>query len=133
MTVALDSKEVNKIQVFEPKEVELEKDGREPNDKSIEGLKISKLMRRDSSCLDKRYPNKKMKIWLSSSWRIRRCFAWTPKEMLGIDLEVMVHRLNVDPAHKPVVQKVKRSSPAHADVVVEEVERLVEAGAIREV
>ena len=63
----------------------------------------------------------------------KEVFAWTPKEMPGIDPDVMGHRLNVDPAHKPVVQKGRRSSPAHADAVVEEVERLVEAGAIREV
>ena len=46
---------------------------------------------------------------------------------------VMVHRLNMDLVHKPIVQKVKRSSPTHADAVVEKVERLVEAGVIREV
>ena len=37
--IAQDKKEVNKIQVFEPKEEELEKVRREPADKSIEGLK----------------------------------------------------------------------------------------------
>ena len=53
----------------------------------------------------------------------KEVFAWTPKETLGIDPEVMVHRLNVDPANQEV----------EPDPLVEEFERLVEGGAIREV
>ena len=34
----------------------------------------------------------------------KEVFAWTPKEMPGIDPDTMVHRLNVNPAHKLVVQ-----------------------------
>ena len=32
-------------------------------------------------------------------------FAWTYKDMLGIDNKVIEHRLNVDPTRKPVQQK----------------------------
>ena len=55
---------------------------------------------------------------------------WTSKEMPGIDLEVTVHRLKAYPAHKPVVQKTRWSSPAR---VVEKIERLIEADTIKEV
>jgi hypothetical protein len=29
-------------------------------------------------------------------------FAWSHEDMLGIDLSVIVHKLNVDPNHRPV-------------------------------
>ena len=43
------------------------------------------------------------------------------------------HSLNVDPDRRPVVQRPRRSSPANTQAVIEEVDRLLEAGAIREV
>ena len=51
----------------------------------------------------------------------KEVFAWTPKETLGIDPVVIV--LNVDPANQEV----------EPDPLVEEFERLVEGGAIKEV
>ncbi|KAG5557203.1 hypothetical protein RHGRI_007467 [Rhododendron griersonianum] len=60
-------------------------------------------------------------------------FAWTPYEMPGVSPNVIKHSLNVDPTRRPVVQKPRRSSALHADAVNEEVERLLDAGAIREV
>ncbi|KAH7858121.1 hypothetical protein Vadar_020217 [Vaccinium darrowii] len=60
-------------------------------------------------------------------------FAWTPQEMPGIDPNIICHHLNVDPQHKPVIQKFRRSAPQHAEAVNEEVDRLLEAKAIREV
>jgi ribonuclease HI len=60
-------------------------------------------------------------------------FAWTPYEMPGVDPSFITHSLNVDPARKPVVQKPRRSSAIHSDAVTEEVQRLIEADAIREV
>uniref|UniRef100_A0A2N9FBB1 Uncharacterized protein n=1 Tax=Fagus sylvatica TaxID=28930 RepID=A0A2N9FBB1_FAGSY len=44
-----------------------------------------------------------------------------------------VHSLNVDPLIRPVVQKGRRISPLHQEAVCEEVNRLVEAKAIREI
>ena len=46
-------------------------------------------------------------------------FAWTPEEMPGVDPNIICHRLNVDPKHKPVVQKKRRSAVQHAEAVVE--------------
>uniref|UniRef100_A0A2N9FK28 Uncharacterized protein n=1 Tax=Fagus sylvatica TaxID=28930 RepID=A0A2N9FK28_FAGSY len=43
------------------------------------------------------------------------------------------HSLNVDPLIRPVVQKGRRISPLHQEAVCEEVNRLVEAKAIREI
>ena len=60
-------------------------------------------------------------------------FAWTPYEMPGVNPSFISHSLNVDPDRRPVVQRPRRSSPAHTQAVIEEVDRLLEAGAIREV
>ena len=136
MAVAPHRKEVNKIEVRNPKEEELEKVGREPAEKSIEGLKKIQIDESDHEryfLLGQELSEDEQTDLLKFLLDNKEVFAWTPKEMPEIDPEVMVHRLNVDPAHKPVVQKARRSSPAHADAVVEEVERLVEADAIRKV
>lgn len=60
-------------------------------------------------------------------------FAWTPYEMPGVDPNFISHSLNVKKDRKPVVQKARRSAPKHAEVVIEEVNRLLEANAIQEV
>uniref|UniRef100_A0A2N9JBU4 Reverse transcriptase domain-containing protein n=1 Tax=Fagus sylvatica TaxID=28930 RepID=A0A2N9JBU4_FAGSY len=59
-------------------------------------------------------------------------FAWDPYEVPGVDPDYIQHRLNVDPHSKPVQQKSRRSAPVHAEAVQKEVERLLQAGAIRE-
>ncbi|XP_058228070.1 uncharacterized protein LOC131336300 [Rhododendron vialii] len=60
-------------------------------------------------------------------------FAWTPYDMPGASPDVIKHSLNVDPGLRPIVQKPRRASVTHADAVNEEVERLLDAEAIREV
>uniref|UniRef100_A0A2N9GIN6 Uncharacterized protein n=1 Tax=Fagus sylvatica TaxID=28930 RepID=A0A2N9GIN6_FAGSY len=60
-------------------------------------------------------------------------FAWNPYEAPGVDPAFACHNLNVDPLIRPVVQKGRRISPLHQEAVCEEVNRLVEAGAIREI
>ena len=59
-------------------------------------------------------------------------FAWDPYEVPRVDPDYIQHRLNVDPRSKPVQQKARRSAPIHAEAVQKEVERLLQAGAIRE-
>ena len=59
-------------------------------------------------------------------------FAWDPYEVLGVDPDYIQHRLNVDPHSKPIQQKSRRSAPVHAEAVQKKVERLLQAGAIRE-
>uniref|UniRef100_A0A2N9G704 Uncharacterized protein n=1 Tax=Fagus sylvatica TaxID=28930 RepID=A0A2N9G704_FAGSY len=60
-------------------------------------------------------------------------FAWNPYEAPGVDPAFTCHSLNVDPLIRPVVQKGRRISPLHQEAVCEEVNRLVEAEAIREI
>jgi len=53
--------------------------------------------------------------------------------MPGVDPSVAQHRLNIDPKCKLIIQKSRRSAVEHASAVVEEVDRLLDAGLIREV
>ena len=60
-------------------------------------------------------------------------FAWSPYEVPGVDLEFIVHRLNVDPLFPPKKQKPRRSAKEDVEAVKQEVKRLKEEGAINEV
>ena len=60
-------------------------------------------------------------------------FAWNPYKAPGVDPAFACHSLNADPLIRPVVQKGRRISPLHQEAVCEEVNRLIEAGAIREI
>jgi len=52
--------------------------------------------------------------------------------MPGIAPDVMENRLNVDPSHKPVVQKSRHLGVERSAATVAEVKKLLEAGFIRE-
>ena len=60
-------------------------------------------------------------------------FAWTHKDMPGINNKVIEHWLNVDPTRKLVQQKQRVFAPERNKVVMEEVEKLLTAGFIMEV
>ena len=60
-------------------------------------------------------------------------FAWSPYEVPGVDLKFIVHRLNVDPSFPPKKQKPRRSDREHIEAVRSEVQKLKEAGAIKEI
>ena len=60
-------------------------------------------------------------------------FAWSPYEVPGVDLEFIVHKLNVDPSFPPKKQKLRRVAKEHVEVVKSEVQRQKEAGVIREI
>ena len=53
--------------------------------------------------------------------------------MPGIDPTVMVHSLAVDPKARPIKQKRRSFNPERYAAINAEVEKLVEAGSIREV
>ena len=53
--------------------------------------------------------------------------------MGGIDLAVITHRLNVSPSFKPVKQKRRSFAPERQKAINEEVGKLLQANAIREV
>ena len=60
-------------------------------------------------------------------------FAWSAYEALGVDLDLIFHHLNVKPVVVPKKQPPRRLSKEHSEVVKEEVLKLKQAGAIKEV
>ena len=50
-----------------------------------------------------------------------------------MDPEFIVHKLNVDPLFPPKKQKPRRSTKEHTEAVRQEVKRLTEAMAIKEI
>ena len=60
-------------------------------------------------------------------------FAWSHKDMPGIDPSVITHRLNVCPSFKPVRQKKRVFAPETDNVVKDEVQKLMAAKFIQEV
>ena len=60
-------------------------------------------------------------------------FAWSHLDMPGIDSEVIMHQLQVDPSHQPVRQKRRKFAPERDVIINEEVKNLLDAGFIREV
>ena len=60
-------------------------------------------------------------------------FAWKQEDIGGIDLAIITHRLNVRPSFKPVKQKRRSFAPERQKAINEEVGKLLQAGAIREV
>ena len=50
-----------------------------------------------------------------------------------MDPEFIVYKLNVDPLYPPKKQKSRRSAKEHVKTVKEEVKKLKEAGAIKEI
>ena len=60
-------------------------------------------------------------------------FAWKQADMGGIDPTVITHRLNASPSFKPIKQKWRSFAPERQKAINEEVDKLLQARAIREV
>ena len=60
-------------------------------------------------------------------------FAWSYEDMPGISTKVIQHRLNVDPAKKPVQQRQRVFAPERNQAITNEVSKSLSAGFIREV
>ena len=60
-------------------------------------------------------------------------FAWKQVDMGGIDPTVITQRLNASPSFKPIKQKRRSFAPERQKAINEEVGKLLQAGAIREV
>ena len=60
-------------------------------------------------------------------------FAWKQEDMGGNDPAIITHRLNVSPSFKPVKQKRRCFAPERQKAINEEVGKLLQARAIREV
>ncbi|KAL5564790.1 hypothetical protein UlMin_027954 [Ulmus minor] len=62
----------------------------------------------------------------------RDVFAWSHEDMPGIDPNVIVHRLNIDPNFKPIKQKRRTFNAERYMAINTEVEKLLKAGFIEE-
>ena len=60
-------------------------------------------------------------------------FSWNTYEAPGVNPEFICHHLNVNPLVAPKKQLSRRPSKEHAEAVREEVAKLKQAGAIKEV
>ncbi|XP_011078132.1 uncharacterized protein LOC105161948 [Sesamum indicum] len=60
-------------------------------------------------------------------------FAWSPSDFQGINPEIIVHRLNIDPQVKPVKQKKRVFGVERNKIIEEEVAKLLRAGFVREI
>ena len=60
-------------------------------------------------------------------------FAWKQSDMGGIDPTIITHRLNTSPSFKPVKQKHRSFAPERQKAINEEVGKLLQARAVREV
>ena len=60
-------------------------------------------------------------------------FAWNAYETPRVDLDFIFHHLNVNSAILPKKEPSRCSSKKHSDAVKEEVNKLKQAGAIKEV
>jgi hypothetical protein len=60
-------------------------------------------------------------------------FAWSAKDLTGVDRSFIEHRLNIDPSVKPRRQKIRKMSDDKVIAVKYEVQRLLDASIIREV
>ena len=63
----------------------------------------------------------------------KEVFAWKQEDMGGVDPAVITHKLNVNPSFKPVKKKRRSFSPERQKAINEEVGKLLQAKAIREV
>ena len=60
-------------------------------------------------------------------------FAWKQEDLGGVDPVVITHRLNVNPSFKPVKQKRRSFAPKRQKAINDEIGKLLQAKAIREV
>jgi hypothetical protein len=60
-------------------------------------------------------------------------FAWSAKDLTGVDRSFIEHKLNIDPSVKPRKQKLRKMSNDKVVAVKSEVQRLLDATVIREV
>src|SRR4051812_43113107 len=59
-------------------------------------------------------------------------FAWNYEDMPGLDPQVAMHLLNIDPEKKPFKQPQRQFRPAMMEAIEAEVKKLINSGFIRE-
>ena len=87
----------------------------------------SKVVRIDSNLCDE--DRRHLTSFLQANADI---FAWSAFNMPGIDLEVIIHQLNVDPKHRSIKQKKCSFAPKQQKTIQKEVVKLLKVGFIWE-
>nr|GEW64035.1 reverse transcriptase domain-containing protein [Tanacetum cinerariifolium] len=94
--------------------------------------------------IDGDFPNQEVAIGgtLSDKGRTELCsilkknldiFAWQPSDMTGVPRSVAEHQLNIREGYSPVRKKKSGQAPERAKAIQVEVQKLVEAGIMREI
>ncbi|XP_071699132.1 uncharacterized protein [Rutidosis leptorrhynchoides] len=94
--------------------------------------------------INRKYPEKQIKIGVNLNTDIKNkivqlliasmdVFAWSEQDMTGLLRENSEHRLNANPALKPIVQKCRGMAPDRMKLLCGEVAKLVDPGILREV
>ena len=65
--------------------------------------------------------------------RGKATFAWKHEDMTGISKDRITHKLGIDRSFKLIHQKRRKFAPERNAIIQEEVEKLLQAGMIREV
>jgi len=65
--------------------------------------------------------------------KFKEVFAWSYKDMLGIDTDIVQHCIPTDPTMKPIKQKLRRMKPKWTLKIKEEDEKQYNAGLLRAV
>jgi len=60
-------------------------------------------------------------------------FAWSARDMPGIDPDILCHRLNINPQSKPRIQRRRRLNEEKSRAATAEIKKLTEAGHIKEI
>jgi hypothetical protein len=60
-------------------------------------------------------------------------FVWSTSNLIGVSREVIEHKLQVSPNAKPKKQNLRKMSEEKVETVKAEVQRLLDAGFIKEV
>lgn len=63
--------------------------------------------------------------------KIKTLLPWDISDMLGIDPEVITHKLNIDLEFKPIKQRKRKFTYEKSQIINKEVERLKSNGLIR--
>lgn len=60
-------------------------------------------------------------------------FAWSSNDLVGINRDIIEHKLDIDPSFRPKKQKLWKLSKDNAQAAKAELQRLLDAKVIREV
>jgi hypothetical protein len=77
--------------------------------------------------------NEQEKTLLRFLFNNKDVFAWSSKDLCGVNRDIIEHSLNVDPSFRPRKQKLQKMSDDKAEGARNEVKRLLSVGVIREV